>query len=93
MRPLVRCYSLSERPREDFYRVTVKRVRDASGKVVYQFPVKDGYFSIPVAPGQDGKVWSLDNVVAPNQTVEFLNAPQVFSLDANTLMVPADALH
>jgi ferredoxin-NADP reductase len=25
-RPLVRCYSLSERPREDFYRVTVKRV-------------------------------------------------------------------
>ena len=25
MRPLVRCYSLSERPREDFYRVTVKR--------------------------------------------------------------------
>src|SRR5262249_20582645 len=25
-RPLVRCYSLSERPREDFYRVTIKRV-------------------------------------------------------------------
>jgi ferredoxin-NADP reductase len=25
-RPIVRCYSLSERPREDFYRVTVKRI-------------------------------------------------------------------
>ncbi len=25
-RPVVRCYSLSERPRDDFYRVTVKRV-------------------------------------------------------------------
>jgi ferredoxin-NADP reductase len=24
-RPIVRCYSLSERPREDFYRVTIKR--------------------------------------------------------------------
>ena len=24
-RPLVRCYSLSERPREDYYRVTIKR--------------------------------------------------------------------
>ena len=26
MRPLVRCYSLSDRPRDDYYRVTVKRV-------------------------------------------------------------------
>jgi ferredoxin-NADP reductase len=30
MRPLVRCYSLSDRPREDFYRVTVKRVSPSS---------------------------------------------------------------
>ena len=26
MRPLVRCYSLSDRPRDDYYRITVKRV-------------------------------------------------------------------
>ncbi len=31
MRPLVRCYSLSERPREDFYRVTVKHVEGGRG--------------------------------------------------------------
>jgi ferredoxin-NADP reductase len=30
MRPLVRCYSLSEQPREDFYRVTVKRASPSS---------------------------------------------------------------
>ena len=27
MRPLVRCYSLSDRPREDYYRITVKLAR------------------------------------------------------------------
>lgn len=31
MRPLVRCYSLSERPREDYYRVTVKLNGRGSG--------------------------------------------------------------
>lgn len=42
LRPLVRCYSLSERPREDFYRVTVKRV--ATG-------VASNYFHREVYPG------------------------------------------
>jgi hypothetical protein len=32
-RPVVRCYSLSERPREDYYRVTIKRIsRPAPGQ-------------------------------------------------------------
>ncbi|HVF09299.1 MAG TPA: DUF4838 domain-containing protein, partial [Abditibacteriaceae bacterium] len=49
-------------------------------------------YLVDIPEGQDGKVWSLDNVVAPNQTVEFLNAPQVLSLDPTSLRVPADAL-
>jgi ferredoxin-NADP reductase len=32
MRPLVRCYSLSDRPRDDYYRVTVKRVVRPEGE-------------------------------------------------------------
>lgn len=42
LRPLVRCYSLSERPREDFYRVTVKRVATGGGS---------NYFHRDVHPG------------------------------------------
>jgi uncharacterized protein len=48
MRPLVRCYSLSDRPREDYYRVTVKRVdRGVDGR-----PGRgSGYFHREVGPG------------------------------------------
>lgn len=30
--PLVRCYSLSDRPRQDYYRVTIKRIRAPAGR-------------------------------------------------------------
>jgi ferredoxin-NADP reductase len=42
LRPVVRCYSLSERPREDFYRITVKRAPNGAGS---------GYFHRDVHPG------------------------------------------
>ncbi|MGI9428422.1 MAG: 2Fe-2S iron-sulfur cluster-binding protein [Bythopirellula sp.] len=32
-KPLVRCYSLSDRPREDYYRVTIKRARPPAGNL------------------------------------------------------------
>jgi uncharacterized protein len=44
MRPLVRCYSLSDRPREDYYRITVKLVRrspqDSVSSVVEPHPIE-----------------------------------------------------
>jgi ferredoxin-NADP reductase len=39
--PIVRCYSLSDRPRQDYYRVTVKRISGIAGSIE--------------APGQDGR--------------------------------------
>jgi ferredoxin-NADP reductase len=48
MRPLVRCYSLSERPREDYYRVTVKRLDGGAGG---ERGRGSGYFHREVGPG------------------------------------------
>jgi ferredoxin-NADP reductase len=39
--PIVRCYSLSDRPRQDYYRVTVKRIAATAGRTT--------------SPGQDGR--------------------------------------
>jgi ferredoxin-NADP reductase len=50
MRPLVRCYSLSERPREDFYRVTVKRVSPSTERKSSRGSGSD-YFHREVRPG------------------------------------------
>jgi ferredoxin-NADP reductase len=51
MRPLVRCYSLSERPREDFYRVTVKRVSANRHRPESPAGQGSGYFHQQVQPG------------------------------------------
>ena len=57
LRPLVRCYSLSERPREDFYRVTVKRVT-APRRPTGDWPPGrgSGYFHREVRPGSQLEV-------------------------------------
>jgi hypothetical protein len=49
-------------------------------------------YLVEIPAGQDGKVWSLDNLVTPNYTVEMLNAPQAFALSPDALLVPQDAL-
>lgn len=41
-RPLVRCYSLSERPREDYYRVTVKQVAHGQASTYFHNCVEVG---------------------------------------------------
>ncbi|MFW6059743.1 MAG: DUF4838 domain-containing protein [Phycisphaeraceae bacterium] len=46
---------------------------------------------IDIPQGQDGRVWSLRRPGSSN-AVRLLNAPSVFSLSPETLMVPADAL-
>jgi Domain of unknown function (DUF4838) len=46
---------------------------------------------VEVQPGEDGKIWSLEHSVSPNEPHLMLNAPQVFALEPGALMVPADA--
>lgn len=49
-RPLVRCYSLSERPREDFYRVTIKCVQPTVKRTPAK-PSASRHFHHDVRPG------------------------------------------
>jgi ferredoxin-NADP reductase len=42
MRPLVRCYSLSDRPREDYYRVTIRRVTGGKGSSYFHREARPG---------------------------------------------------
>lgn len=48
--------------------------------------------TVPVAPGQDGKVWSLVNSRCPNWPHRMLNVPQCFAFSPDTLLVPKDAI-
>ncbi|QEG33091.1 2Fe-2S iron-sulfur cluster-binding protein [Bythopirellula goksoeyrii] len=42
LKPIVRCYSLSERPREDYYRVTIKHTGAGQGSSYFHSRVKVG---------------------------------------------------
>jgi len=43
-KPLVRCYSLSDRPHEDYYRITVKQARPATGSSAQPLGAGSSYF-------------------------------------------------
>ena len=45
-----------------------------------------------VPPGEDGKVWKIARIVAPNYPIDILNAPNVFAFAPEMLMVPNSAL-
>ena len=55
-RPLVRCYSLSDRPREDFYRISVKMARPPVGSENVPAGQGSGYFHRRVQVGSTLKV-------------------------------------
>ncbi len=50
-KPLVRCYSLSDRPREDYYRVTIKHALPPPGNETSPPGVASSYFHQRVAVG------------------------------------------
>ena len=43
-KPLVRCYSLSDRPREDYYRITIKQARPPAGSAALPLGVGSTFF-------------------------------------------------
>jgi ferredoxin-NADP reductase len=49
--PLVRCYSLSDRPRQDYYRATVKRIASPAGRLDVQPGRGSNYFHDGVQVG------------------------------------------
>lgn len=68
------------------------RLWDNEGKAV-PFTVHDGgqVLLATVPPGQDGKVWAIDRIVAPSSTLQMLNVPQAFAFSPQTLLAPQDA--
>lgn len=70
------------------------RFFDSAGKPAPHSLEEDGrLYLVRVPAGEDGRVWSLENVVAPNAPLQLLDAPTMFALDPAMLLVPEDALH
>ncbi len=68
------------------------RFFDPEGKEVK--PVKENggiILLVKVPPGQDGKVWSLSHLKAPNEPLRMLNMPQAFAFSPDALLIPEDA--
>jgi len=49
--PIIRCYSLSDRPRDDYYRVTIRRVPPPAGEPQAPWGRASTYFHHAVRPG------------------------------------------
>jgi hypothetical protein len=64
-------------------------VRDADDKVIFNFPAKDGYFSIPVPPGQDGRLWSF---VAANGNIGLMTVPPYLARSEKDLLLPGEVV-
>lgn len=71
-----------------FSLATTGRVYDSQGRQVYQFD-NAGYFQIPVAPGQDGNVWSVRGVTS---SVRFMTVPPFISNSTSALMLPREVV-
>jgi hypothetical protein len=68
-------------------------VRDGRDQTVKAIVQDDGKLvTWPVAPGQDGQVWSLEGARSPDTLPRLLNAPNAFAFSPDTLLVPEDAL-
>jgi len=67
------------------------RVRDGSGKLVHEFATTGGdqYFGIPVAPGQDGKLWKFEQSAGRRV---LLTVPPYFARSADELLLPREVV-
>lgn len=65
-------------------------LNDSSGEALYNFrEANDGWFSVPVPDGQDGKIWKFQNT----QGVRFLmTVPPYFARTAEQLLLPKEVV-
>ena len=73
------------------YRSAQGTVLDGSGKAVLKLTDVDnpGFWSVPVAPGQDGKVWTLSSVTG---TVKLMTVPPYIARSAAELLLPREVV-
>jgi hypothetical protein len=75
------------------YAQGVGNVLDGNGKKVFEF-TRDkfnngGYFNIPVAPGQDGKLWEFTSSAGPRY---LMTVPPYLTRSAEELMLPGEVV-
>jgi hypothetical protein len=63
---------------------------DAGGKVLFKFNSKlNGFNSVKVSAGQDGKLWKLNNI---DGRLQLLNVPPYLALSASALLIPQEVV-
>jgi len=73
------------------YRSGTGQLLDATGKKVLDLTATDnpGYWSAPVAPGQDGKLWQLSGI---NGQVMLMTVPPYLTRSAQELLLPREVV-
>lgn len=61
---------------------------DGSGKAVQQLSLEADYFSVPVPPGQDGKLWRVDRVTK----LLLMTVPPFLARSAGELLLPREVI-
>jgi len=64
-------------------------LRDSANTVVHKFVDKAGYFDIPVADGQDGKLWKMENTSGQRA---LMTVPPYFARSADELLLPKEVV-
>ncbi|NBV23109.1 MAG: DUF4838 domain-containing protein [Proteobacteria bacterium] len=62
---------------------------DGEGKKVHEFDAKPGYFSIPVAKDQDGKLWQFQNTAGSRL---LMTVPPYLARSGSELLLPQEVL-
>src|SRR5262249_1159000 len=62
---------------------------DGSGKAVHQFDKQPAYFSVPVPPGQDGRLWKFHNSAGRRL---LLTVPPYLARNGRELLLPAEVV-
>lgn len=64
-------------------------LHDGSGKTVHTFAAKPGYFSVPVGPGQDGKLWKFHQSAGQRL---LMTVPPYLSRSGKELLLPVEVV-
>jgi hypothetical protein len=62
---------------------------DPAGRKAFSFPVKPGYFRIPVPEGADGKLWCFSHCTGDRL---LMTIPPCLAADATELLLPAEVI-
>jgi hypothetical protein len=62
---------------------------DSNGKQVHTFAERPGYFSVPVEPGQDGKLWKFQNSAGQRL---LMTVPPYLARNGKELLLPAEVV-